>query len=60
MKADLHLPWLLLAVAVVGWYSTVTVWVAIKGAADIRDMVKRLDEEQPKDSAARPDDPAAK
>lgn len=50
MKADLHLLWLLLALAVVGWYSTVTVWVAIKGAADIRDMVKRLDEEKADDA----------
>lgn len=43
---DLHWFWLLLALAVVGWYSTVTIWVAIKGAADIRDMVRRLDENQ--------------
>jgi len=26
------------------WYSTITIWVAIRGARDIREMVKRLDE----------------
>lgn len=49
MKADPHWLWLLLALAVVGWYSTVTIWVAIKGVTDIREMVRKLDEEEPGD-----------
>jgi hypothetical protein len=28
--------------ACVGWYSTITVYVAIKGASDIRNMLARL------------------
>ena len=42
---DSHWFWHLLALAVVLWYSTITVWVAIKGALDIREMVKRLDDD---------------
>ncbi len=41
-----HWFWLALVIAVVVWYSTITLWVAIKGALDIREMVARLDEEQ--------------
>lgn len=40
-----HWFWLALIVAVVVWYSSVTIWVAIRGALDIRLMVQRLDEE---------------
>ena len=42
---DSHWFWHLLALAVVLWSSTLTVWVAIKGALDIREMVKRLDDD---------------
>lgn len=45
MFTDTHWFWHLLALAVVAWYSTITIWVAIKGALDIREMVRRLDEE---------------
>ena len=31
-----------MTVACVAWYSTVTVYVAIKGIADIRNMLARL------------------
>ena len=41
-----HWFWFALIIAVVVWYSTITLWVAIKGALDIREMVARLDEEQ--------------
>jgi hypothetical protein len=34
--------WWLLAVACIVWYATVTVYVAFRGVADIRTMLKRL------------------
>jgi hypothetical protein len=34
--------WLLITIAVLVWYSTITVYVAIRGGFDIRDMLKRL------------------
>lgn len=34
--------WFLVTIACVVWYSTVTVYVAIKGAADIKGMLARL------------------
>ncbi len=34
--------WLLLTIACVVWYSTVTVYVSIRGAFDIRGMLGRL------------------
>lgn len=34
--------WLLLTIACVAWYSVVTIYVAIKGAADIKSMLARL------------------
>ena len=37
-----HPFWWLLTMACVVWYSTITVYVAIKGAADIKEMLKRL------------------
>jgi hypothetical protein len=40
-----HLFWWLLTMACVVWYSTVTVYVAIKGSADIKEMLKRLGEQ---------------
>lgn len=39
-----HPFWLLLTAACVIWYSTVTVYVAIKGAFDIKGMLERLSE----------------
>ena len=38
--------WLLLTAAVLLWYSTVTVYVAIKGAKDIKGMLSRLGQQQ--------------
>ena len=37
-----HPFWWLLTMACVVWYSTITVYVAIRGAADIKEMLKRL------------------
>ena len=37
-----HLLWWALSMACVVWYSTITVYVAIKGAGDIRNMLARL------------------
>ena len=34
--------WLLLTLAALLWYGSVTVYVAVKGAADIREMLARL------------------
>lgn len=34
--------WFLLTWVCVVWYSTITVYVAIKGAFDIREMLQRL------------------
>jgi hypothetical protein len=36
--------WWLLTMACVVWYSTITVYVAIRGAMDIKEMLKRLAE----------------
>jgi hypothetical protein len=40
--------WLCLLVAVLAWYSCVTVYVAIKGANDIKEMLRRLKERDEK------------
>ena len=37
-----HWFWWLLTMVCVVWYSTVTVYVSIKGAADIKQMLARL------------------
>jgi hypothetical protein len=44
-----HWFWGLLTVACVFWYSTVTIYVAIKGAADIKNMLARLAQSQVED-----------
>jgi len=38
--------WKLLTAACLLWYATITVYVAFRGAADIRGMLKRLAENQ--------------
>jgi len=37
-----HWFWGALTLAVLGWYSTVTVYVAIRGAVDIKHMLRTL------------------
>jgi hypothetical protein len=51
-----HYVWWLLTMACVVWYSTITVYVAIKGAFDIKDMLKQLggDREPPPVSNQEP------
>jgi uncharacterized membrane protein YhaH (DUF805 family) len=44
MRSD-HWFWWLAMLAVMVWYSTVTVYVAIKGTLDIRQMLRRLKEQ---------------
>jgi hypothetical protein len=42
-----HWFWFLLTVACVIWYSTVTIYVAVKGALDIKGMLRRLQSKRP-------------
>jgi hypothetical protein len=37
--------WFVLMLAAVVWYSTITVYVAIRGALDIKHMLRRLRDE---------------
>ncbi len=37
-----HPFWGILTLAVLVWYSTITVYVAIRGSLDIREMLRRL------------------
>lgn len=37
-----HWFWAVMTVAVVAWYSVITVYVAVRGAKDIRGMLRRL------------------
>ncbi len=37
-----HWFWALVTAAVVIWYSTITIYVSIKGIGDIKDMLKSL------------------
>lgn len=46
-----HLFWWLLTMACVIWYSTITIYVSVKGIADIRDMLKRISLRQSDDRA---------
>lgn len=39
-----HPFWYLLAAAVVVWYTTITVYVSIRGAVDIKHMLRELDQ----------------
>ena len=36
--------WLLITIATLVWYSTITVYVAIRGGIDIKHMLRRLAE----------------
>lgn len=41
-----HPFWGILTLAVLVWYSTITVYVAIRGFADIKEMLRSLKENQ--------------
>ena len=45
-----HWFWGALTLACVIWYSTITVYVAIKGASDIKNMLARLSRETERDA----------
>ena len=45
-----HWFWGALTMACVIWYSTITVYVAIKGAGDIKNMLARLATEKERDA----------
>ena len=44
-----HWFWWALTMACVVWYSTITVYVAIKGASDIKNMLARLSHDTKRD-----------
>ena len=46
-----HWFWLLITAACVIWYSTITIYVAIKGARDIKNMLARLDATNKREAA---------
>ena len=50
-----HWFWWILTMLCVLWYSTITIYVAIKGAADIKQMLARLAAEQANDKRAAED-----
>jgi len=39
-----HPFWMVMTIACLAWYSTITLFVAVKGARDIRAMLRRLKE----------------
>jgi hypothetical protein len=49
--ALLHPFWFLIMAAVIVWYSTITVYVAIRGAVDIKHMLERLEKIRLEDSS---------
>ena len=50
-----HWFWFLLSMACVVWYSTITVYVAICGAKDIKNMFSRLSARQKQDAITESD-----
>jgi hypothetical protein len=46
-----HWFWWALSMACVIWYSTITIYVAIKGASDIKNMLARLGKGRRDDNA---------
>jgi hypothetical protein len=50
-----HPFWALLTLAVLVWYSTITIYVGIRGSLDIKHMLRNLAARQ-RDSAQFPDD----
>lgn len=49
-----HPFWGLLTLAVLVWYSTITVYVGIRGAFDIRHMLRKLKENQEQAGSENP------
>jgi hypothetical protein len=44
-----HWIWWLLTMACVVWYSTITIYVAIRGASDVKNMLANLSQDQQAD-----------
>jgi hypothetical protein len=42
-----HWFWGAITIVCLTWYSTVTIYVAVRGAADIRNMLRRLSDDRP-------------
>lgn len=51
--------WWLLTYSTVGWYLSVTVYVAVRGVVDIRQMLRRLADDHPLSPPAEPPQHAA-
>ena len=49
-----HSFWGLLTLAVLGWYSTITVYVAIRGGVDIKHMLRKLKQSDAPIPASKP------
>ncbi len=52
-----HIVWFLLTMVCVAWYSTITIYVAIKGFTDIKQMLKRLGDANDAPTASAIDPP---
>ena len=46
-----HWFWGAVTIACMTWYSTITIYVAIRGAADIRNMLRRLSDGKPQNGS---------
>ena len=46
-----HWFWGAVTIACMTWYSTITIYVAIRGAADIRSMLRKLSDGKPKNGS---------
>ncbi|MCY2992440.1 MAG: hypothetical protein NTY19_31855 [Planctomycetota bacterium] len=49
-----HPFWGVMTIAVLAWYSTITVYVAIRGSLNIKDMLQRLKDGQEKHDPCEP------
>lgn len=49
-----HPFWWLLSMACLVWYSTITVYVAVRGCLEIRKMLARLKQDQPTEDQPLP------
>ena len=38
--------WLIMTITVLAWYSTITIYVTIRGTMDVKQMLKRLGEKE--------------
>jgi hypothetical protein len=52
MTGDMHWFWLTLMAAVLIWYSTITLYISVRGAIDIKEMLARLDQRAKDESEA--------